>query len=111
MSYGEVSGLWAGGSLDFGGPETGRSIIGAAEARYERWISNTMEANRLNQLTRKGKLTREEAKERIAGKDDFSIENYQLGVRPAICDSVRPSLRIIRMQTSTQSYSKFWYSD
>jgi RHS repeat-associated protein len=57
MSYGDVAGLWAGGSLAFGGPETGQSIIAAAAAGRDKAVADTIEANRLNDAVRKGEIT------------------------------------------------------
>lgn len=57
MSYGDVAGLWAGGSLAFGGPETGQSIIAAAAAGRDQAVADTIKANGLNDALRKGKIT------------------------------------------------------
>jgi hypothetical protein len=49
--------------------------------------------------------------DRVQNGGGFNLrEKLKIGVRPAICDSVTTSLRIIRMQASTQLYSKSWYS-
>jgi RHS repeat-associated protein len=57
MSYGDVAGLWAGGSLAFGGPETGQSIIAAAAAGRDQAVADTIKANGINDALRKGKMT------------------------------------------------------
>lgn len=57
MSYGDVSGMWAGGGLNFGGPETGRSIIAGASARHDQGIRDLQKAAAINTALQSGKMT------------------------------------------------------
>lgn len=56
ISYGEVSGLWGGGSLRFGGPETGASIIAARMATQGTLIQARMDGMRALKYLQQGNI-------------------------------------------------------
>ena len=74
MSWEYISNAWA-NERNFGGPETGRSIIAAAEARFDRGVADTMEAKQLNDAVRQGKLTPQEAEAIVKTNENLAIEN------------------------------------
>jgi hypothetical protein len=75
MNWAGAVAYWA--SSSFGGPETGRSIIAAAMERYDRGIADLMLTKQLNDLIRKGQITREEVEEIIRGNENLAIEEVQ----------------------------------
>jgi RHS repeat-associated protein len=56
-SWGDVSGLWAGGSLGFGGPETGRSIIAARQAERDVAIQARIDGKLAQSYLNKGNIS------------------------------------------------------
>ena len=73
-SWATISNAWA-NEFSFGGPETGRSIIAAAEARFDRGVADVMQAKQLNDAIRQGKLTRDEAEAIVKGNENLAIED------------------------------------
>jgi RHS repeat-associated protein len=73
MNYGEVSGLMGGG--DFGGPETGQSIIAAASAHYDQAMLDLQKAAQINDALRKGKITPDEARKIVKADENLAIDD------------------------------------
>ena len=74
MNWETVSNAWA-NALNFGGPETGRTIIAAAEARFDRGVADVMQAKALNDAVRQGKITPAEAEAIVKTNENLAIEN------------------------------------
>ena len=73
-SWATISSVWA-NEFNFGGPETGRSIIAAAEARFDRAVADTIEAKYLNEALRQGKITPDQAEAIVKSNENLAIES------------------------------------
>ena len=79
MNFSQVLAIWAAGSFNFGGPETGRSIIAAAEARYDQGIRDLNKAAAINKALRSGKIKPAEARRLVKEDPALAIEGESAG--------------------------------